>query len=89
MHSCGTASALLLLLLFPADAEPSAPPAAHLHWPITTVSPSLQRKAGEMWAEMLVWRFSYLRQHQQQRRQQQQQTTCALSSGGSNQDKSL
>lgn len=24
-----------------------------------TVSPSLQRKQGEMCAEMLVWRFSY------------------------------
>lgn len=32
----------------------------HLHWPMTTVSPSLQRKAGEMCALMLVWRFSYL-----------------------------
>jgi hypothetical protein len=33
---------------------------------MTTVSPSLQRKAGEMCAEMLVWRFSYLQQQQQQ-----------------------
>ena len=29
------------------------------HWPMTTVSPSWQRKQGEMCAEMLVWRFSY------------------------------
>ena len=32
---------------------------AHLHWPMMTESPSWQRKQGEMWAEMLVWRFSY------------------------------
>lgn len=37
------------------------PPRAHRHWPMMTVSPSLQRKQGLMWAEMLVWRFSYLR----------------------------
>jgi hypothetical protein len=39
--------------------------AAHLHWPMTTVSPSRQRKAGERCALMLVWRFSYLRGEQQ------------------------
>lgn len=44
------------------QAPPTPPPSRlpHLHWPITTVSPSLQRNAGERWAEMFVCRFSYL-----------------------------
>ena len=34
--------------------------APHLHWPMTTVSPSVTRKQGETCAAMLPCRFSYL-----------------------------
>ena len=43
--------------------SPHAMRAAHLHCPMVTVSPSWARKAGEMCAAMLVWRFSYLHRH--------------------------
>ena len=32
----------------------------HLHWPMTTLSPSVTRKQGDTWAAMLPCRFSYL-----------------------------
>ena len=50
------------------------------HWPTMTLSPTLHRKHGEMWAGVLLCRFSYLRgaaqaQHGGPRHQPQAATT--------------